>query len=88
MTLLLRNDVSVAHTDHGTVLLDGATGRYWQLNATASEILRHLVDGTDHDALATRLSGTYRIPREKAAEDIAALITRLRTARLLAEDPA
>jgi hypothetical protein len=85
MTLRLRSGVSMAPTDHGLVLLDGSTGRYWQLNTTAAQILQALIDGTDTDTLTTQLSATYQITREKAATDVTALLTHLHTARLVQE---
>ena len=45
MTLMLRDGVSSADTDYGTVLLDEDSGQYWNLNPTAALALRTLLDG-------------------------------------------
>ncbi|GHF39752.1 hypothetical protein GCM10010218_21340 [Streptomyces mashuensis] len=83
MTLRLRADVSTADTDYGTVLLDGADGRYWQLNASASLTLRTLLDGGTVDEAVRRLTGTYAVGPDRAREDVERLLTRLRDARLV-----
>ncbi len=42
---VLGADVLHAETPNGTVLLDGRSGRYFQLNPSGSEALRWLIDG-------------------------------------------
>ncbi|MCC3775083.1 lasso peptide biosynthesis PqqD family chaperone [Streptomyces sp. UNOB3_S3] len=83
MTLALRPGVSAADTDDGMVLLDEATGRYWQLNDTAAFILRTLLDGATPQDTARRLGERHpRLTAERTAQDVTSLLTALLDARL------
>jgi len=79
----LRDDVSVADTDYGQVLLDERTGRYWQLNPTAVIVVRVLLDGGDENAAVSQLTSTCEVDSERARQDVSALVTGLRTAGLV-----
>ncbi|MFI5783184.1 lasso peptide biosynthesis PqqD family chaperone [Nocardia sp. NPDC051570] len=84
MKLLLRHDVCATDTEDGMVLLDEASGRYWQLNNTATFILRALLGGSAPDDSAHRLREVHpHLSAERAANDVAALITALSDARLV-----
>ncbi|WP_280261408.1 lasso peptide biosynthesis PqqD family chaperone [Nocardia wallacei] len=79
----LRDDVSMCPTDDGTILLDERHGRYWQLNTTGAEILAALLDGATADEVVRRLVDTRPVDRQRAAADIADLLTRLARADLV-----
>ncbi|MEV4443460.1 lasso peptide biosynthesis PqqD family chaperone [Streptomyces sp. NPDC049577] len=84
MTFALRPDVSATDTEYGMVLLDEADGRYWQLNSTGALVLRALLEGATSQQTAQRLSERYpALPRERAADDVAALVRSLTAARLV-----
>lgn len=83
MSLRLRPDVSVTSTAAGIVLLDERSGRYWQLNRSGSVALRTLLEGGTPSKAVQRLSSSYGIIPERAADDISALLDTLRHARLV-----
>ncbi|MFJ8159303.1 lasso peptide biosynthesis PqqD family chaperone [Streptomyces sp. NPDC096136] len=83
MTLRLRPDVSTADTEYGTVLLDGADGRYWQLNRTASLALRALLEEETADQAAQRLMAAYDVDGARAREDVERLLAKLLDAKLV-----
>jgi hypothetical protein len=84
MTLRLVDDVSTADTDGGLVLLNQSTGRYFQLNATGSLIVKALVDGADPAELVDRLSTARGPSAEQVAADIDRLLEQLRDKGLVA----
>ena len=79
----LRDDVTLAETPDGTVLLDGRSGRYWQLNPTGSRVLTWLLDGLSQDEAATCLADRHSLPLEKSAADVSSLVDQLRSAGLV-----
>lgn len=79
----LRDDISVADTDYGQVLLDERTGRYWQLNPTGVVVVRALLDGADENAAVTALTSTYEVEETQARQDVSALVAGLRSAGLV-----
>lgn len=79
----LRDDISVADTDYGQVLLDERTGRYWQLNPTGVVVVRALLDGADENAAVTALTATYKVEEAQARQDVSALVAGLRSAGLV-----
>ncbi|MBH1937425.1 lasso peptide biosynthesis PqqD family chaperone [Streptomyces sp. AV19] len=84
MTFALRPDVSVTDTDHGMVLLDESTGRYWQLNSSGALILHALLDGATPQQTARRLGEHYpSLTAERTAADVAFFIRSLTEARLV-----
>lgn len=85
MSLTLHQDVSMAETDDGAVLLHQRTGRYWQLNPTGVLVLKTLLDGRTDDQAADELAARHRLDSEAARRDVSRLVTQLRAARLLDE---
>lgn len=83
MNVRLRPDVVTTDTDHGTVLLDLLTGRYWQLNPTGTRILNALRAGHTPDRIATDLAETHDLPIEQANADVTATIDKLHAAKLV-----
>ncbi|MFS8102860.1 lasso peptide biosynthesis PqqD family chaperone [Lentzea alba] len=79
----LRSDVTFAETPDGTVLLDGRSGRYWQLNPTGSRVLAWLLDGLSLDAVAARLADRHSIALEKSVADVSSLVGQLSSAGLV-----
>lgn len=82
MRLTLKPDVTIADTPGGTVLLDGRTGRFWQLNASGGLVLKILNDGGDADQAVQALAERYPAHGQRFESDVAALIERLREAGL------
>lgn len=84
MTFSLASHVTSTETDTGMVLLDGRTGRYWQLNDTGALVLRCLLAGgtvaSAASALRTRFSGAP----EAATADVEKLVDALRAAKMVA----
>lgn len=84
MSLNLRAGVTRADVEGGeSVLLDGRSGRYWQLNATGTAILLAALAGTAPGDVAAELARTRGIPAARAAADVAELLLRLRAAGLV-----
>jgi Coenzyme PQQ synthesis protein D (PqqD) len=83
MNVRLRPDVVTTDTDHGTVLLDLLTGRYWQLNPTGTRILNALRAGETPARTATDLAETHDLPIERANADVTATIDELHAAKLV-----
>ncbi|MEU7133431.1 lasso peptide biosynthesis PqqD family chaperone [Streptomyces sp. NPDC046261] len=85
MTVRLRDDVSLAETDDGGILLDQRSGHYWQLNHSASVALRKLLDGADeHEAALALTAGSSpdEVSVEQAVRDVRELTDQLTTAKL------
>ncbi|MEI5103733.1 lasso peptide biosynthesis PqqD family chaperone [Streptomyces sp. PmtG] len=84
MSLALRPDVRATETADGMVLLDEATGRYWQLNRTAALVLRGLLGGAGAPEAARALRAAHpRLTAERADADTASLKRALLDARLV-----
>ncbi|MGW7258227.1 lasso peptide biosynthesis PqqD family chaperone [Streptomyces sp. NPDC054834] len=79
----LRADVSLVETDYGKILLDGRSGKYWELNPTGSLVLDELMSGGDLDAVITRLTAEFEVGAETARADAEALVAALVEARLV-----
>ncbi|WP_026413207.1 lasso peptide biosynthesis PqqD family chaperone [Actinomadura oligospora] len=65
------------------VLLDGRTGEYWQLNATAHLVLRSLLDGASEPETARALVRAHPEAADRAETDVGDIVTRLTAAGLL-----
>ena len=83
MTLMLRDGVSSADTDYGTVLLDEDSGQYWNLNPTAALVLRTLLDGGSPAEAVRQLTERYPVDAETAGADVRELVDGLRSAGLV-----
>lgn len=83
MSYALAAHVSLTETEHGTVLLDERTGRYWQTNETGAVVMRCLLEGADADAAVEALQEQYPGAAEQLAEDVASLLTALIAARMV-----
>ncbi|MEU0665599.1 lasso peptide biosynthesis PqqD family chaperone [Streptomyces lavendulocolor] len=84
MALRFGTDVSTTETGYGTVLLDQRNGQYWELNPTATLIVRVLMESGDETAAVEALTGAYDIDRAAAEADVAELVAELRTSGLAA----
>ncbi|MGP9022946.1 lasso peptide biosynthesis PqqD family chaperone [Streptomyces sp. BR1] len=84
MALRFGPDVSTAHTDYGTVLLDERSGQYWELNPTATLIIETLLAGKDEAAATDALVVEFDIDRERAQRDVSELVAELRASGLAA----
>jgi hypothetical protein len=78
MSLRFGDDVSTAETDYGTVLLDERAGAYWELNPTATLVVRTLLDGGEESDAAASLVREFDIDEEQALRDVEALVGQLR----------
>jgi len=76
-------DVLAARLTEEAVLLDLASKRYFQLNATGTEIWDGLAAGLDHDALVARLVDTFEVTPSAAAAAVDAFVGELRTRALV-----
>ncbi|CAL9424424.1 hypothetical protein SUDANB95_01911 [Actinosynnema sp. ALI-1.44] len=82
MTLRLADHVSLTGTEDGDVLLDERTGRYWQLNATGSLVLRTLLDGGDDRRAVELLLADGDADPDAVAADVAEVVGQLCSAGL------
>ncbi|MFG2132947.1 lasso peptide biosynthesis PqqD family chaperone [Streptomyces sp. NPDC048751] len=78
MPLRFGADVSTAETDYGTVLLDERSGSYWELNPTATLVVRTLLDGGEEADAAAALVREFDIDRDQALRDVETLVGQLR----------
>jgi hypothetical protein len=85
MGFRLRPDVLATDTDDGLVLLDGRSGRYWEVNGTGAATLRGLLGGDSADLVAETLTAHYGVPLNQATADVTAFIHALRGAGLVLE---
>jgi Coenzyme PQQ synthesis protein D (PqqD) len=83
MTLKLRDGVSSAGTDYGTVLLDEDSGQYWNLNPTAALVLQTLLAGGTPDQAVQKLTEQYAVDADSAGRDVQELLEGLRSAGLV-----
>lgn len=83
MSLAFRPNVSIVDTDYGSVLLDERKGRYFQLNPSGRIVVRTLLEGGDSDQAAGALIEEYDVSRERAEQDVTALVEGLRAAGLV-----
>ncbi|MGW7194718.1 lasso peptide biosynthesis PqqD family chaperone [Streptomyces chryseus] len=82
MALKFATDVSTAQTEYGTVLLDERAGEYWELNPTATLIVRTLMAGGDEAEAAAVLADEFDVDLAQATHDVEALVRELRTSGL------
>jgi hypothetical protein len=85
MTLRLRDGISVADTDYGTVLLDEHSGQYWNLNPTGAVVLRTLLDDGTPEQAVRELTDQYPVDAQTASRDVHDLMGALRAADLVKE---
>lgn len=83
MTLKLRAGVFTADTEDGIALLDEDSGRYWKLNPTGALVLRTLLAGGTPAQAARELMQHYAVDIDNAGQDVAELVTELRSAGLV-----
>ncbi|MFI8231158.1 lasso peptide biosynthesis PqqD family chaperone [Streptomyces sp. NPDC085900] len=82
MPLRFSDNVSTAETDYGTVLLDERAGAYWELNPTATLVVRTLLDGGEETDAAAALTREFDIDQAQAVRDVATLVQELRSSGL------
>jgi hypothetical protein len=85
MAFALRDNVSAVETDYGMVLLDEDSGDYWNLNPSGAVVLQALLGSEDLDAATIELTQQFAVNHATALDDTRALLTALRSARLVAE---
>lgn len=83
MALKLRPTVFEAETEYGIVLLDGESGRYFDLNESGALVLRTLLSGGTAGQAAQALTEEYAVEFAEAAQDVEDLLTNLRTTRMV-----
>ncbi|WP_369244258.1 lasso peptide biosynthesis PqqD family chaperone [Streptomyces sp. R41] len=82
MPLRFGDDVSTAETDYGTVLLDERASAYWELNPTATLVVRTLLGGGEEADAAAALVQEFDIDQAQALQDVEALVRQLRRSGL------
>jgi hypothetical protein len=82
MPLRFGDEVSTAETDYGTVLLDERVGSYWELNPTATLVVRTLLDGGEAADAAAALVREFDIDQAQALQDVETLVRELRESGL------
>jgi hypothetical protein len=83
MPLQIRDGVSTADTEYGTVLLDERTGHYWQLNPTGAEVVRLLMAGRTPAEAVQALTELFEVEEPQARHDVTTLLDNLRSAGLV-----
>uniref|UniRef100_A0AAU3IAQ5 Lasso peptide biosynthesis PqqD family chaperone n=1 Tax=Streptomyces sp. NBC_01393 TaxID=2903851 RepID=A0AAU3IAQ5_9ACTN len=82
MPLRFGANISTAETDYGTVLLDEQGGDYWELNPTATLVVRTLLDGGEETDAAAALIREFDIDQKQALQDVGTLVRQLRDSGL------
>ncbi|MFF4509336.1 lasso peptide biosynthesis PqqD family chaperone [Streptomyces sp. NPDC001401] len=82
MPLRFGENVSTAETDYGTVLLDERAGAYWELNPTATLVVRTLLAGAEEADAAAALAQEFDIDQAQALQDVETLVRQLRSSGL------
>ncbi|MER6423557.1 lasso peptide biosynthesis PqqD family chaperone [Streptomyces sp. NPDC001137] len=82
MPLRFDAHISTAETDYGTVLLDERAGTYWELNPTATLVVRTLLNGGEEADAAAALVREFDIDGAQALQDVEVLVGHLREAGL------
>lgn len=82
MPLRFGDNVSTAETDYGTVLLDEQASVYWELNPTATLVVRTLLDGGEEADAAAALVQEFDIDQAQALQDVETLVRELRDSGL------
>ncbi len=81
--MMLAQHVTLTATEHGAVLLDQRSGRYWQLNQTGCLIIDQLHrTGTIQPAI-DELQQRFPADADQVAADAERLIESLRNAKLV-----
>lgn len=83
MPVSLRDEVAMATSELGMVLLDERTGKYWQLNRSGALILDQLLEGRSLHEVVGTVSATYRVDRTAASADAKALLDLLVSSGLI-----
>jgi hypothetical protein len=65
------------------ILLDTASGDYYDLNATGTELLRAMLAGGDLDAAVAAIVARFDVDSARARADAEALLAELNRRRLL-----
>lgn len=79
----LSPDVTMAETEHGSVLLDERTGRYWTLNVTGATVVRLLLDGGTVEEAVGVLRERHPGSAERVTADVDAFVRSLRDAEVM-----
>ncbi len=83
MSLRFGANVSAAETDYGTVLLDERVGQYWELNPTATLVVKTLMAGGDEADAVAAVADEFDIDVARARQDVDALVQQLRISGLV-----
>ena len=83
MAMKLRPGVFEAETEYGIVLLDGDSGRYYDLNESGALVLRTLLSGGTADQAAQALTEEYAVTLAEATQDVEDLLVHLRTTHMV-----
>ncbi|WP_343450779.1 lasso peptide biosynthesis PqqD family chaperone [Micromonospora oryzae] len=78
----LRNEVELAATEYGAILLDLRNGQYWQLSRTAARVVQALRDGRGRDGAVADLTSQFDVDVDRARHDVDILLNELRSAGL------
>ncbi len=85
MTFSLAPYVTATYTEHGVVLLDERSGRYWQMNDTGATVLRQLLGGGTVEAAIADLRHHFPEVPDEVSADVRKLLDALLTAKLVAQ---
>lgn len=83
MLIRLNANVSTTTTEYGSVVLDEASGEYFQLNPLGTVVLQGLLQGQSPPQVAAGLAGEFEVSSAQAEQDVLALLSQLRQARLV-----
>lgn len=83
MSSSLAPHVTLAETEHGMVLLDERSGRYWQANRTAAAVLRALRDGHSTDRIVADLCDRFPDQAERITLDVQRILDTFHAAEVL-----
>ncbi|MEU3355341.1 lasso peptide biosynthesis PqqD family chaperone [Streptomyces sp. NPDC037389] len=73
----------MAVVEDGMVLLDGRSGRYYQVNDSGALVLGVLIEGGGEEEAADALTERYGVSRSRALADIDKIVRQLRSTGLM-----
>ncbi|MDX6281699.1 MAG: hypothetical protein QOH03_2770 [Kribbellaceae bacterium] len=79
----LADEHSVARTDYGVVLLNEATGKFWNLNPSGALVLDALLGTGTVESAAEAVMREFAVDSEIATADAAAVLEQLLGAGIL-----
>ncbi len=77
--------ISMSRTEYGAAVLDSRSGRYFQLNPIAAEMLEMLSHGKSLDEVHKTIGAEYSVEPQRVNDDLKRLISHAKASDILQE---